>query len=82
MAAFTPATTSSNGLEEVRLSRSIWIFLVISNLFTHNRALIMLHKQHQSCFGQAFLDCAFQIGKNAVLTESEGAPVARNGWSD
>ena len=46
MAAFTPATTSSNGLEVVRLNRSISIFLIISNLFTHNRALIKLHKQH------------------------------------
>src|SRR5689334_5554050 len=80
MAEFTPAITSSNGLEEVRLNRSIWIFLIISNLFTHNRAVIKLRKQHQSCFAQAFLDCAFQLGKNAVL--SEGAPVARNGSSD
>jgi hypothetical protein len=35
MAACTPAITSSNRLEVVRLNRSISIFLVISNLFTH-----------------------------------------------
>jgi len=51
-----------------------------TRFFTHNRALIKLHKQHQSCFAQAFLDCAFQFGENALLTE--GAPVAQNGWSD
>jgi hypothetical protein len=39
-----------------------------------------LHKQHRSCFAQAFLDCAFQIRENAVL--AEGAPVAGNGWND
>jgi hypothetical protein len=43
--------------------------------------LIKLHKQHQFCFAQAFLDCAFQLGENSVLAEGEGAPVARNGWS-
>src|SRR5260370_10603877 len=63
MAAFTLATTSSNDLELVRLNRSISIFLSISNLFTHNRALIKLHKHHQSCFAQAFLHCAFQLAK-------------------
>src|SRR5271163_2938614 len=36
MPAFTPAITSSNCLEVVRLNRSISIFLVISNLFTHD----------------------------------------------
>jgi hypothetical protein len=64
-----PATTSSNRLEVVTLNRSISIFLIISNLFTHNRAVIKLHEQHESCFAQAFLDCAFQLGKNAVLSE-------------
>jgi hypothetical protein len=43
MAAFTPAITSSNCLEVVRLNRSISIFLVISNLFTSSRALTELH---------------------------------------
>src|ERR1700675_2500221 len=44
MAAFTPAITSSNRLEVVRLNRSISIFLIISTLFTYNRALIKLHE--------------------------------------
>src|SRR5260370_15398224 len=48
---------------------------------THNRALIKLHKQRWSCFAQTFLDCAFQLGKNAALSEVERAPVARNDWS-
>jgi hypothetical protein len=39
-AAFTLLITSSNRLEVVRLNRSISIFLIISNLFTRNRALI------------------------------------------
>ena len=47
-------------------------WFVISNLFTHNRALIELHKQHQLCSAQAFLDCAFQPSKNAVLAQGEG----------
>ena len=50
---------------------------LVTRFFTHNRTLIKLHKQHQSCFAQAFLDFAFQFGKNAVLTE--GAPIAQNG---
>jgi len=37
MATFTPAVTLLNALEVVRLNRSISIFLVISNLFTHSR---------------------------------------------
>jgi hypothetical protein len=44
--------------------------------------LIELYKQHQSCFPQAFLDCAFQLGENAVLAEGDGAPVVRNGWNN
>jgi hypothetical protein len=44
--------------------------------------LIKPHKQHQSCLAQAFLDCAFQLGTNAVLPEGEAAPVARSGWSN
>jgi hypothetical protein len=44
--------------------------------------LAQTRREHQSCFAQAFLGCAFQLGKNAVLSEGEGAPVARNGWSD
>jgi hypothetical protein len=79
MAAFTPAITSSNRLEVVRLNPSISIFLIISNLFTHNRALIKLHKQRPALL-RSFLDCAFQLGENAVL--AEGAPVVRNGWND
>jgi hypothetical protein len=50
--------------------------------FAQNRAVIKLHEQHPSCFAQAFLDCAFQLGKNDVLSEGDDAPVARNGWSD
>ena len=50
--------------------------------YAHNCALIKLHKQHGSCFAQAFLGCTFQLGKNAVLAEGESAPVARKGWSD
>jgi hypothetical protein len=38
---------------------------VLTGFFLHNSALIKLHKQHQSCFAQAFLDCAFQLGKRA-----------------
>src|SRR6266852_2303580 len=79
MAAFTAAITSSNRLELVRLNRSIWIFFITSDLFTHNRAVIKLDKQHHSRSAQAFLDCAFQLGKNAIL--AEGALAARNGWS-
>ena len=82
MAAFTLAITSSNRLEVVRLNRSISIFVIISNLLKHNRAVIKLHEQHHSCFAQAVLDCAFQLGKNAVRSESEGVPAARNGGSD
>src|SRR5580704_16197397 len=33
-------------------------------------------------FTQAFLACAFQLGRNAALSDRKGAPVARNGWSD
>src|ERR1700683_102209 len=43
MAAFTPAITSSNCLEVVRLNRSISIVFVISNLFASSRALPELH---------------------------------------
>jgi hypothetical protein len=39
-----------------------------------------LDKEHRSCFAQAFLHCAFQLGENVVL--AEGAPVVRNGWND
>jgi hypothetical protein len=43
MAAFTPAITSSNRLEVIRLNRSISIFLIISNLFAQNRGVIKVH---------------------------------------
>src|ERR1700736_4511269 len=36
-----------------------------ARLFAHNRAVIELHKQHQSYCAQAFLNCAFQFGKRA-----------------
>jgi len=36
-----------------------------TRFFAHNPALIKLHKQHQSFLAQAFLDCAFQLGKGA-----------------
>ena len=40
---------------------------VAARFFPQNRAVIKLHKQHQSCFAQAFLDCAFQFGKRACF---------------
>jgi hypothetical protein len=43
----------------------------VTRFFAHNRALIQLHKQHQSYFAQAFLDCAFQLGKNADLAKAK-----------
>jgi hypothetical protein len=38
---------------------------IATRFLAHNRAVIQLHKQHQSCFARVFLDCAFQLGKNA-----------------
>src|SRR6202790_770727 len=46
MAAFTPAITSSNRFEVLRLKRSISIFLIISNLLAHNRAFISVALRH------------------------------------
>jgi len=40
---------------------------ITTSLFAHNRSVIKLHKQHQSCFAQAFFDCAFQLGKRTCL---------------
>src|SRR5579864_4435315 len=40
---------------------------VFTRFFLQNCALIKLHKQHQSCFAQALLDCAFQLGKSTRL---------------
>jgi len=34
-----------------------------ARFFAENRAVIQLHKQHQSYCAQAFLNCAFQLGK-------------------
>jgi len=79
MAAFTPAITSSNRLEVVRLNPSISIFLIISNLLTHNRALIKLHKQRPALLRWNDRSL-FTHHENAVL--AEGAPVVRNGWND
>ncbi len=36
---------------------------VAASFFPQNSAVIKLHKQHQSYFAQAFLDCTFQFGK-------------------
>jgi len=36
-----------------------------ARFFAQNRAVIQLHKQHQSYCAQAFLNCAFQLGKRA-----------------
>src|SRR5260370_34682057 len=36
-----------------------------TRFFLQNCALVKLHKQHQSCFAQTFLNCAFQFGKRA-----------------
>src|SRR5271156_2966899 len=38
---------------------------VAARFFAQNRAVIQLQKQHQSYCAQAFLDCAFQLGKRA-----------------
>ena len=34
-----------------------------TSLLAYNRAVVKLHKQHQSCIAQAFLDCAFSSAK-------------------
>src|ERR1700722_18675453 len=38
---------------------------LITYFFANNRAVIQLHKQHQSYVAQAFLNCAFQFGRRA-----------------
>jgi hypothetical protein len=38
---------------------------VAARFFAQNRAVIQLHKQHQSFCAQAFLNCAFQLVKRA-----------------
>jgi hypothetical protein len=63
MVAFTSAITSSNRLEVVKLNRSISIFLIISNLFARNHAVIKLHKQDQFCFARAFSIALFNSAK-------------------
>jgi hypothetical protein len=63
MAAFTAAITSSNRLELVRLNRSIWIFFITSDLFTHNRAVIKLDKQHHSALLRPFSTALFSSAK-------------------
>jgi hypothetical protein len=78
MAAFTPAITSSNCLEVMRLNRSILIFLAISNVFTRSRALPELHNSIGPAVLRPFSTALF----SAVLAEGEGAPVVRNGWND
>ena len=50
--------------------------LVVPNLYL-DRFRVESRSQHQSCFAQAVLDCAFQLGKNPVLSEGGGAPVPK-----
>src|SRR5579872_644945 len=40
---------------------------LLTRFFLQNRALVKLHKQHQSCFAQTFLNCTFQFGKTTRL---------------
>src|SRR5580698_3353812 len=82
MPAFTPAITSSNCLEVVRLNRSISIFLVISNLFTRSRALPELHNSISPVVLRPFSTALFSAAHDAVLAEGEVAPVVRNGRND
>ena len=82
MAAFTPAITSSNCLEVVRLNRSISIFLVISNLFMSSYALRELHNGIIPALLRPFSTAPFSASDNAVLAECEGAPVVRTGCND
>jgi hypothetical protein len=81
MAAFTPAITSSNCLEVVRLNRSISIFLVISNLFTRSGALPELHNSISPAVLRPFSTALFSSTK-MPSSEGEGDRVARNLWSD
>src|SRR6266404_7561502 len=78
MAALTPAITSSNCLEVVRLNRSISICLVILNLLTSSRALADLHNSISTALLRRFSSALFSASNNAVLDEGEGAPVGRN----
>src|SRR5271168_4177767 len=77
MPAFTPAITSSNCLEVVRLNRSISIFLVISNLFTSNhfdRATVA----RGVCSVRQLLQFAFQkLARPTVGKVSRGGVVMR-----
>ena len=82
MAAFTPAITSSNCLEVVRLNRSISIFFVISNLFPRSRTVPELHNSISPALLRPFSTAFFSAANNAVLSEGEGAPVVRTGWND
>src|SRR5580700_11138904 len=38
-----------------------------TRFFPHDRAMIQLHKQHQSCFAQAALNYTLQFGKRTCL---------------
>src|SRR5258707_12639117 len=40
---------------------------VLTRFLLQNCALVKLHKQHQSCFAQTFLNCAFQFGERTCL---------------
>src|SRR5580698_2458499 len=80
MPAFTPAITSSNGFEVVRLNRSISIFFVISNLYYAQPRLPELHNSIAPAVLRPFSTARFTAANNAVL--AEGAPVVRNGWND
>src|SRR6202451_4566418 len=77
MPAFTPAITSSNCLEVVRLNRSISIFVVISNLFKHSRTVHELHNSISPALLRPFSTVLFSAADNAVLVEGEGDRVAR-----
>src|ERR1700685_3749863 len=77
MPAFTPAITSSNCLEVVRLNRSISIFVVISNLFKHSRTVHELHNSISPALLRPFSTVLFSAANNAVLVEGEGDRVAR-----
>jgi len=65
MAAFTPAITSSDCLEVVRLNRSISIFLVISSLFTRSRALPELQNSISPALLRPFSTGLFGAANNA-----------------
>jgi len=63
MAVFTPAITSSNCLEVVRLNRSISISFVISNLFMSSYALPELHNSISPALFRPFSTAPFSASK-------------------